>query len=455
MNTVNLAISILGAIFAIFSVVIIHECGHFFVARWMGVRVLRFSIGFGKALWSTTTKSGTEFVIALLPLGGYVRMLGEGDDAAPEDLVRYAYNHKPILARMAIVLAGPMMNFLLAILLFWVIFLSGVTHVTPTVGQVLPNSIAAKSGLHSGDVIQKIDAHATPNWQRVMMAFIARVGDQSDLHMRVLPKGSTQPKSLTLSLKNWVVPQSQSGFFKSLGIVPFRPKFPTIVGQITRASPAEKGRLKQGDKILAVNGMKQDDMLSIIKIIQSHPGKSIRLTISRDGKLSYLDIIPGTKKQNDKAVGYLGFMVTAPTWPAHMISKQSYSLWSAWAPAVKRTWALLTFNANVLYKMIFGKISLRTLGGPITIFHVAGKASQHNYRVYLGFVAFISVTLGFINLLPIPGLDGGHFFFQVIEAIFRRPIPERIQVICVKIGILLLILLMLQATFNDITRLFL
>ena len=144
----------------------------------------------------------------------------------------------------------------------------------------------------------------------------------------------------------------------------------------------------------------------------------------------------------------------APTWPAHMITRQSYSLLSAWTPALKRTWALIAFNTNVLRKMIFGKISLRTLGGPITIFHVAGKASQHNYRVYLGFIAFISVTLGFINLLPIPGLDGGHFFFQVIEAIFRRPIPERIQVICVKIGILLLILLMVQATFNDINRLF-
>jgi len=450
----GLVISILGAILAIFSVVIIHEFGHFFVARLMGVRVLRFSIGFGKALWSKTTKSGTEFVVAILPLGGYVRMLGEGDDAAPEDLVRYAYNHKPILARMAIILAGPVMNFLFAILLFWIIFLSGVTHIKPTVGQVLPNSIAAQGGLKSGDVIQKIDRTKTHSWQRVLMTIIAHVGDKGFMSMTVLPKASTQQKQLSLPLKSWVIKKRRPDFFKSLGIVPFRPRYPMVIDKVLKDSPAQKGGLKSGDKIITLNGKKQNDMLDVIKAIKEKPGKNIRLTILRKGKHLTLNIPAAIQQQNGKQIGFLGFMVKAPKWPAGMIVRQNFSVLSAWVPAVERTWMLTSFNAVVLAKMIVGKISLRTLGGPITIFHTAGKASQRNYRIYIGFIAFISVTLGFINLLPIPGLDGGHFLFQLIEVVFRRPVPERVQVVCIKIGILLLILLMVQATFNDLNRLF-
>jgi len=450
----NVVISILAAILAIFSVVIIHECGHFFMAKLMGVRVLRFSIGFGKALWTKTTKTGTEFVIAILPLGGYVRMLGEGDEAPPEDLVRYAYNRKPILARMAIVLAGPLMNFLFAILLFWAIFLAGVTHIKPTVGQVLPNSIAAKGGLQSGDEIQKIDGRKINSWQRVVMRIIARMGDKGPMRVTVKSAGHTQSKSLYLPLNQWVIKKRRPDFFKSLGIVPFRPKYPTVIDKVLKNSPAQKGGLREGDKVIAINGMKKDDMLEVIKVIQSNPGKDIRLTILRKGKQLSLIIPAGMEKQKGKQVGFLGFMVRAPKWPSSMILKQNFSVFSAWVPAVEQTWMLTSFNAIVLAKMIVGKISLHTLGGPISIFHTAGKAFGYNYRVYLGFIAFISVTLGFLNLLPIPGLDGGHFFFQMIEAIFRRPVPEGIQVICVKVGILLLILLMIQATFNDIIRLF-
>lgn len=450
----SVVISILAAILAIFSVVIIHECGHFFVARLMGVRVLRFSIGFGKALWSKTTKAGTEFVIAILPLGGYVRMLGEGDNAPPEDLVRYAYNRKPVLARMAIILAGPLMNFLFAIFLFWIIFLSGVAHIKPTVGQVLPNSIAAQGGLKAGDVIKSIDGRKTNSWQRVVMGIITHMGDKGHMRITVMSVSHTQSKTLYLPLKNWTVKKRRPDFFKSLGIVPFRPKIPAVVDKVLNNSPAEKGGLRKGDRIIAINGKKKDNMLAVIQVIQSNPGKNVHLTILRGGKQRYLTMRAGVEKQKGQQVGFLGFMTKAPKWPSDMILRQNFSVFSAWVPAVEQTWMLTSFNAVVLAKMIIGKISLHTLGGPITIFHTAGKASQRNYRVYIGFIAFISVTLGFINLLPIPGLDGGHFLFQLIEVVFRRPVPERIQGVCVRIGIVLLIFLMLQATFNDISRLF-
>jgi len=450
----SIVISVIGAIFAIFSVVMIHECGHFFVARLMGVRVLKFSIGFGKALWSRTSKSGTEFVIAILPLGGYVRMLGEGDDAPSEDMKRFAYNRKPILARMAIILAGPVMNFILAIFLFWIIFLSGITHIKPMVGQVIPNSIAAQGGLRSGDVIEKIDGRKTNSWQRVMMGIIARMGDKGHMRVTVLPKNSAVSKKLALPLQNWTVKNRKPDFFKSLGIVPYRPKYPTVIDKVLKNTPASKAGLRAGDKIIAINGVRKNDMLAVIKIIQTNPGKNIRLTILRNGRRRNLIIRTAVEKEKGKQVGFLGFMVKAPKWPASLIVRQDFSVLSAWVPAAEQTWMLTSFNAVVLAKMIVGKISLRSLGGPISIFHTAGKASQRNYRVYIGFIAFISVTLGFINLLPIPGLDGGHFLFQLIEVVFRRPVPERIQIVCVKIGILVLIFLMLQATFNDITRFF-
>lgn len=451
----SLVIAILAAILAIFSVVIVHEYGHFLMARLMGVRVLRFSIGFGKALWSRTSKKGTEFVIAILPLGGYVKMLGEGDDAPPEDLIRYAYNHKPVYARMAIILAGPLMNFLFAIFLFWIIFLAGVTHIKPVVGQVAPQSIAAQGGLKAGDAIEKIDGRKTNSWQRVVMAIIARMGDKGHMHVIVKPKESTRSKTLFLPLNNWVIKKRRPDFFKSIGVVPFRPKFPTVIDEVLRNSPAQKGGLRKGDKVVAINGEKKEDMLAVIQIIKMHPGENVRLTILRHGKQRTLTIRTGVEKQKGERVGYLGFMVKAPAWPPSMVAKEDFSVLTAWVPAVEQTWMLTSFNVVVLAKMIIGKISVYTLGGPISIFHTAGKASRHNYRVYIGFIAFISVALGFINLLPIPGLDGGHFVFQLIEAVFRRPVPERIQVVCFKIGILLLILLMLQATFNDLNRLFL
>lgn len=450
----SIVISVIGAIFAIFSVVIIHEFGHFIVARLMGVRVLKFSIGFGKALWSRTSKTGTEFVIAILPLGGYVRMLGEGDDAPPQDMKRFAYNRKPILARMAIILAGPVMNFILAIFLFWIIFLSGIVHIKPMVGQVIPNSIAAQGGLRSGDVIEKIDGRRTRSWQQVVMRIVARMGDNDYMRVTVLSKDSPVSKKLAFSLKNWSIEKRKPDFFKSLGLVPYRPKYPTVIDKVLKNTPAAKAGLRAGDKIIAVNGVRKNDMLAVIKIIQANPGKALRLTILRNGRRRNLTIRAGVEKEKGKQVGFLGFMVKAPKWPANLMVRQDFSMWSAWVPAAEQAWMLTSFNAVVLAKMIIGKISLKSLGGPISIFHIAGKASQHNYRVYLGFIAFISVTLGFINLLPIPGLDGGHFLFQLIEVVFRRPVPERIQVICVKVGILLLIFLMLQATFNDITRLF-
>ena len=449
----SLLIAIFGAIFAIFSVVIIHEFGHFIVARALGVRVLKFSMGFGKTLWSRTSRRGTEFVIALLPLGGYVRLLGEGDPVSDDELKQYSYSHQSVYARMAIILAGPMMNFILAILLFWILYLPGVVHIKPMIGRVLPHSIVAAAGVRRGDHIQKIDGRVVKNWRAVTMAIVAHVGDQKSVTMTVLRPHHQKRMTVNLSLTHWKVAEQAGELLRSLGIVPFQPKFPMAIGKVMPGSPADRAGLRQGDRILAVNDTEYDNMLDLVRFIQRHPNKKLSIRLLRQGKKSVVTVRVGSKLQNKQAYGYLGYEVIPPVWPASLLQHERYTLLTAWGPAIHETGSLIRFNTVVLGKMILRKISLRSLGGPITIFKTAGQASQRNYRVYLGFLAFLSVTLGFINLLPIPGLDGGHFFFQLIELTARRPVPLRIQSICLRIGFLLLILLILQATYNDLFRL--
>lgn len=450
----SIMIAIFGAIFAIFSVVIIHEFGHFIVARCVGVKVLRFSIGFGKPLWSKTTKKGTEFAIAWLPLGGYVRMLGEGDDASPQQMNALSYSNKSVFQRMAIIVAGPLLNFLLAVVLYWILFLPGVVHIKPVIGQVKPNSVAAHAGLQPMDQITAINNKPVQNWRDIIMVMIANTGNKKTLSITVSHPPAEWVRNVQLPVENWKIDEQKPQFLQALGIVPYHPKFPLTVGNVQPSSPAAQGGLQQGDRILTVNGKSYDDMLSIIELIRQYPNESVRFVVMRNNQQKIINVRVGEKKEGNKSVGYLGFYVTPPVWPSSMLQRERYSLLTAWKPAALQTALLIKFNGIMLGKMILGKVSLKTLGGPISIFQMAGQASQQNYRVYLGFVAFLSIALGFINLLPIPGLDGGHFLFQVIELIFRRPVPVSVQVLCLRIGLILLIFLILNATFNDVRRLF-
>lgn len=450
----NLIISIISALVAIFSVIIIHELGHFCVARWCGVKVLKFSIGFGKALWTWHGKSGTEYVLGLLPLGGYVKMLGEDDEVQSNEDMRFAYHRKSIWARMAIIVAGPLTNFLLAIVLFGIVFSMGVVRIKPIVGEVAAGSIAQKANLQVGDQIVKINGSTTNSWQRVIIALVMKMGEKGTLNVTVQPKNQNQPKELQLQLMNWKVDTKNPDLLGSLGITPFQPHVPTLVAALQKGSPGEQAGLKPGDRILTVNGKHISDWSEFAKVVHDHPGVNMSLQVQRQQKLLTFVIPIGSHKGATGQYGYLGVLSQTPNWPKDSLVHLNYNLLTAWYPALVETWTITAFNAEVLTRMIMGKISLRSLGGPIMIFQTAGRASKIGISAYLSFVAFISVTLGFINLLPIPGLDGGHLLFHIIEGVRRKPVSEKYQRISFAIGFSLLILLMVQATLNDILRLF-
>ncbi len=446
--------TILGAVLVVLGVILIHELGHLLVAKCVGVKVLRFSIGFGKPLLSHRGRSGTEYVLAMFPLGGYVKLLDEREGEVAEADLPHAFNRQPVLARIAIVVAGPLINFLLAVVLFWIIFFSGVQLLKPIVGTLRPHSIMAVAGVKSGDEIMRIDGHRTLSWREVLMAIITRIGSHTKMQMQVRHIDSQQLRDLKVNLKHWRLNPKKPDPLKSLGIMPYRPLIPPVVGQVIESSPAAQAGIQAGDKILSIGGRPIKDWSQLLTVVSKHPNQVLSFQLRRGGKKISMAVRLGAKHQQQKRTGYLGVMVQIPELSAKYSWHTNYSLPAAGALAVGHTWQLISFNFTVLAKMIAGNISLRTLGGPITVFRSAGQASHQGWQVYLSFIGFISIALGFINLLPIPGLDGGHLLFQVIELVFRRPVSERVQMLSLRFGIIVLIFLTLQATFNDLNRLF-
>lgn len=448
----HIAISIVGAILAIFVIVILHELGHFLVARAFGIRVLKFSIGFGRALYKRVGRDGTEYVLALIPLGGYVKMLGEEPQAstsAPD-----AYANKPVWVRMLVVAAGPVTNFVLAFAIFWLVCLIGVSHIKPVIGEVLPKSFAAAAKLQPGDQILRVGDQPTMDWQQVMIALLADIGNPRPLTVYVKPARSLQTVQKSLDLTDWRIDKRDPALFESVGILPYLPPVVPIISRVVPESPAAKAGMRAGDKILRINQRDVKDWSQVAQLIMKSPKQLLQLELARAQGLVELSVTLSAQQREGATVGYLGVMVKPPTFPAEMIAIERYTPWAAIKPAWQRTWLFFEYNAIVLAKMITAKLSVKTMGGPISIFQAAGQSTQGGWVVYLSFIAFISLTVGFINLLPIPGLDGGHLLFQLIEAISRRPVPVRIQQYGLTFGLLFVILLIVHATINDLIRLF-
>jgi len=445
---------VLGLLVALGILITFHEFGHFWVARRCGVKVLRFSVGFGTPLIRWHDKQGTEFVIAALPLGGYVKMLDEREGHVPEGQLEQAFNRKSVKQRIAIVAAGPLANFLLALVFFWILAMLGSTQVRPLIGSVEPGSIAAAAGLAEGQEITAIDGRPTSGWNAVHMALIRRLGESGTLDVTVREPGSSLEQTHPLTLQNWQQGVAEPDPLGSLGLHPWRPTLPPLLAQLDPQGPAQAAGLREGDLLLELNGEPIENWQVLVDQLRQKPDERIKLAFERGGKRQELDLILSSHTQGSATIGYLGAGVAAPAWPDNMLRSVAFNPLEALPEAVKRTWTMSALTLDSLKKMLFGQLSVKNLSGPITIAKVAGASAQSGLGDFLNFLAYLSISLGVLNLLPIPVLDGGHLFFYLTEWVRGRPVSERIQGLGMQIGIALVLGVMLLAVINDLGRLF-
>jgi len=463
----NAVFSLLAMLVTLGILVTIHEYGHYRVARFCGVKVERFSVGFGRPLFSWRGRPaadgspGTEYVIGLLPLGGYVKMLGEQDDVANADRAQ-AFNHKPLGSRAAIVAAGPLANFLLAIFVYWVMFMTGVSGLAPVIGAVTDESASEQSGLLAGDEILSLDGKDVRTWQDVRVGLLDRLGETGSLALQVAPHGTGQSRSVSIPIQRWLAGEEEPDLLGSLGLSPWHQVLPARLGEVLPEGRAAAAGLEAEDLIVAANGASVQDWNGWLEIVRSHPEALLRVTVNRAGELRELLLTPAVRQQDGggpeldaegRQIGYIGASVKAPALPQSMNRNIRYSPLTALPQALQETWNNSVFVLDSIKKMLVGLISVKNLSGPITIAQVAGQTASYGLEYYLGFLAVLSISLGVLNLLPIPVLDGGHLFYYAIEGIIRRPVPRKIQEWGMQFGILLVAGIMFLALYNDVNRL--
>jgi regulator of sigma E protease len=443
--------SLLAFIIAVSILVTVHEFGHFYVARLVGVKVLRFSIGFGKALYRRQCKSGVEFIIAAVPLGGYVKMLDEREgDVIPADLP-YAFNRQSVWRRMAIILAGPLFNILFAILAYWLILIIGDIALKPVIGEIAPHSIAAQAGLQSNDEFVGIAQASTPSWEAVRLQLLTHLGEKKTLSVKVMRDG--QAKQLHLNLTDWQVDQQMPRPLETLGITPYYPPMPFIITKVMPGSAAAEAGLQAGDKIITLNEQTFTQLPALIDTISEQVNQVIRLTIERDGMQQSLPVrVDPVADPGSFAKGRIGIQFESPAWPESMLVTQRYSLMAACLPALQKTWDMTALSFALLGKMVVGEISVKSVSGPIGIAQGAGYSASLGVAPFLTFLALVSISLAIINILPIPLLDGGHFAYCLFELVFRRPVSEKVQWVATRLGLVFLLTLMVVAFYNDIAR---
>ncbi len=439
-------------IIALGVLITVHEFGHFWVARRCGVRVERFSIGFGKALWRRTDKSGTEYVIAMIPLGGYVKMLDERAEPVAPELRHYAFNNKTVGQRAAIIAAGPIANFLFAIFAYWLVFIIGVPGVRPVVGEITPNSIAAQAQIQPGTELKAVDGIETPDWDAVRLQLVAKIGDEHTT-LSVAQFGSNQRQDKTLDLRQWAFEPDKEDPVSSLGIRPRGPQIEPVLSEVQVNSAASKAGLQAGDRIVKVNGQPLTQWMTFVTLVRDNPDKPLALDIERQGSSLSLTLTPDSKQVNGKAEGFAGVVPKVIPLPDEYKTVRQYGPFSAILEASDKTWQLMKLTVSMLGKLITGDVKLNNLSGPISIAQGAGMSAEFGVIYYLMFLALISVNLGIINLFPLPVLDGGHLLFLAIEKLKGGPVSERVQDFSYRIGSILLVLLMGLALFNDFSRL--
>ncbi|EGP18829.1 RIP metalloprotease RseP [Halomonas sp. TD01] len=446
--------NILAVIVVLGLLVTFHEFGHFWVARRCGVKVLRFSVGFGKPLWSTVDRHGTEFAVAAIPLGGYVKMLDEREAPVPEEQLDQAFNRKTVWQRIAIVAAGPIANFLLAIVAYWALFVAGTTTVAPIVGDVTPNSPAAEARLAHGAEITSIQGDAMRSWEEINLKLVSMIGFNGDLMLEAQPEGSNASRVYQLPVANYMVRQDPPQPLQSLGITPWRPNVPAVLGQVIDGQAASQAGLRAGDHILSLNGEPIDDWMQFVSVIRESAGQTLEVGYQRGDEQSSLSLTPGRNTlESGGEGGYIGAGAQQVTWPEELQREIRYGPVEAVGQALSRTGEMTLLTVDAIRKMLVGLISPSNLSGPITIAQISGDSARAGMEAFVGFLAYLSISLGVLNLLPIPVLDGGHLLYYFIEVVRGRPVSEQTQAVGLRIGLAMVGTLMLMALYFDLMRL--
>jgi len=450
-------LTLMAFIITIGILVTVHEYGHFQVAKWCGVKVLKFSVGFGKSVWSR--KFGpdqTEFIIAAIPLGGYVKMHGEGlsvnDNGHDADASR-AFNRQSVYKRMAIVLAGPVANLLLAIILYFVLFMTGTVGLKPIVGQSVSNSPAAESGIGEGATIIKVNDKAVTTWQEVRWSLLNLSLNNHSVKLQVMnQRGELSLHQLDLSGVNQQ--NSNTDILTKVGLSVYQPSVPALVGEVMGNGPADIAGLKSGDMVVAVNQQEIADWETFVSIIKRHPAQPLQIQIMRGGQKMKLMITPELIEQNGEVYGRIGagVLFTQAQLDSFLVT-QHLGLVDALIKSFEKTWDTAVFSLKILGNMLLGNVSFESLSGPVTIANYAGQSANMGLKVFIGFLALVSISIGVLNLLPIPILDGGHLMYYMFEFFTGKPASEFAIVWGQKIGFFILILTMTLAIYNDLNRL--
>lgn len=451
----SITYTIISFILALGILITFHEFGHYLVARWNGVKVLRFCIGFGQPIFRRRWgKDRTEWVIAAIPLGGYVKMLDENEGrVAAADLPR-AFNRQPVGRRFAIVAAGPIANFLLAIVLYWLLFILGVHGMKPILGPVEPGSPAAYAKFEEGETIVQIENEPVSSWQDARWTLLRYAVDQSpNVKIQTIDKnGSTYWRQLNLS---HIDPNKLNENFPGIiGLTSYQPTFDPIIGQVIADGVGSRAGLQVGDEIIAANHTEILTWMDFVKEIRSSPGKTLELEILRYGQMITLTVTPETATENGNQVGKIGVApVVNQAEIDELLVTVSYPVGQSLQKAILKTWETTILTLQMLGKMITGDVSWKNVSGPISIADYAGQSAQMGLVSYLAFLALISVSIGVLNLLPIPILDGGHLMYYLIEIVKGSPLSDKAMLIGQKIGLTMLLMLMTFAIYNDINRL--
>lgn len=442
-------INLLSFVVAISVLVAVHEFGHYLVGRLCGMKVLRFSIGFGKPLWTWIGgRDRTEYCISAIPLGGYVKFLDEREtEIEPSDQGR-AFNHRPVPARIAVLLAGPMFNFLFAVLAYWVLFINGIPTPKPAVGEVMPESYAAAAGLRYGDLIVRVGERAATDWETALVAMLEEMVDDGTVTLE-LEGGDGRQRSALLEVGSDRARLTEPGMlFEGLGFQPWQP--PAVVGTVEEQSAAGKAGILEGDRIVAIDDIPIVSFTDLQRVVSARPGETVRVGLIRNGEERLLDVELGSREIDGQLTGFMGIGVDPAVGGYWYVRK--FGPIAAIGASMERTWNSTGFTIRMLARMITGDVSIKNISGPINIAQYAGDSAVAGLNAFLTFLALVSISLGVLNLLPVPILDGGQIVYQTVELIKGSPLSDRSQLVGQQVGILALLLLMSFAFYNDIAR---